>query len=70
MSMTTASIELANALKTVRTLWEDVRPGWTDQVARDFESQRWVPMEAAVANAIQAMDRLAPIIARAVRECS
>jgi hypothetical protein len=70
MSMTAASIELANALKTVRTLWEEVRLGWRDSVAHDFEVQRWDPLVAAVEGSIQAMDRLAPIIARAVRDCS
>ncbi len=70
MSMTAASVELANTLKTVRTLWEEVRTGWKDSVAQDFEVQRWEPLVAAVESAIQAMDRLAPIIARAVRDCS
>ncbi len=70
MSMTSASVELANALKTLRTLWEEVRLGWNDPVSRDFESQRWDPLVAGVETTLQAMDRLAPIIARAVRECS
>jgi hypothetical protein len=70
MSMTSASVELANALKVVRTLWEEVRLGWNDPVSRDFENQRWEPLAAAVSSTLQAMDRLAPVIARAVRDCS
>jgi hypothetical protein len=70
MSMTSASVELANALKTVRTLWEEVRAGWNDPVSRDFESQRWDPLVASVDTTLQAIDRLAPVIVRAVRECS
>ncbi len=70
MSMTSASVELANALKTLRNLWEEVRLGWNDPVSRDFESQRWDPLVGAVESTLQAIDRLAPVIVRAVRECS
>jgi hypothetical protein len=70
MSMTSASVELASSLKTVRNLWEEVRLGWNDPVSRDFAAQRLDPLVASVESTLQAMDRLAPIIARAVRECS
>jgi hypothetical protein len=70
MSMTSASIDLANAIKTARLAWELAREGWNDPVSRDFEAQQWEPLENQVRAVLSAMDRLAPILARAVRDCS
>ncbi len=70
MSLTTASVELANAMKAVRVVWEDTLDVWKDPVARDFSSQRWDPLVAQVEATLGAIDRLAPILDRALRECS
>ncbi len=70
MSLTTASVELANAMKSARVVWEDTLEVWKDPVSRDFESQRWQPLVAQVEAALGAIDRLAPILDRALRECS
>ena len=70
MSLNAASVELANALKTVRLAWEEVGAVWDDPVRRDFEAQRLVPLVAQVETTLQAIDRLAPVLARALRECS
>lgn len=70
MSLTTASIELADGLKTVTTLWEEVRAGWDDPVGRDFESNYWLPLKTQVESTLTALERLAPILARARQECS
>jgi hypothetical protein len=70
MSLTTASVELANALKTARVVWEDTIEVWKDPVARDFQSQRWEPLVAQVESTLGAIDRLTPILERAMRECS
>ncbi len=70
MSLTTASVELASALKTVRVVWEDTREVWKDSVSRDFESQRFDPLVTQVEATLGAIDRLTPILARALRECS
>lgn len=70
MSLTSAAIDLSNALKTAGLAWEDTRAAWDDAVSRDFETNRWEPLENQIKSAIEAMDRLAPILARAIRDCS
>jgi hypothetical protein len=70
MSMTSAAVDLANCLKTATLTWEEVKEGWKDPVSRDFEANQWVPLDHHVRTVIQAMDRLAPILAKAVRDCS
>ena len=70
MSVTSPAIDLSNALKTIRLAWEDAQTEWTDAVSRDFESNRWDPLENQTMAVIQALDRLAPILARAARDCS
>jgi len=70
MSLTSAAVDLSNALKTATLAWEDARAVWNDPVARDFETSQWEPLQNHVRTVIQAMDRLAPILARAVRDCS
>jgi hypothetical protein len=70
VSLSTASIGLADGLKTVGQLWEETRAGWDDAVSRDFETHHWGPLKAQVEATLQAIDRLTPVLARALRECS
>lgn len=70
MSLSTASVDLANALKTVRLAWEQTRPEWRDPVADAFEANQWVPLDNHVRNVLQALDRLTPIVAKALRDSS
>jgi hypothetical protein len=70
MSLTTASISLADGLKTAEMLWEDARAGWDDPVSRNFESKHWLPLKNQVESTLAALDRLAPILARAQQDCS
>lgn len=70
MSLNTAWIELNNGLKTVRLAWEDAREQWKDSVGREFEAERWAPLEAQVVSALRALDVLAPVLAAARRDCS
>jgi hypothetical protein len=70
MSLTTASIGLADGLKTASALWEEARAGWDDPVSRAFEENYWLPLKFQVESTLAALDRLAPILARAQQECS
>jgi hypothetical protein len=70
MSLTSASMDLANAMKTTRLAWEEARLGWKDPVSRDFQAQQWEPLENHVRAVLQAMDRLAPVLAKALRDAS
>jgi len=70
MHLTTSAMELNAALKTLRLLWEETRAGWSDAVSRDFESNHWETLETRVVAALRAMDRLAPVLMQAKRDCS
>jgi hypothetical protein len=70
VSLTTASIGLADGIKTVGVLWEQAREGWDDPVARDFENSHWLPLKNQIEATLAALDRLAPILARAQQESS
>ena len=70
MSLTTTSIELADGLKAIDALWEEVLTGWDDPVRRSFESNHWLPLKAQVESTLSALERLGPILARARQECS
>jgi hypothetical protein len=70
VSLTTASISLADGLKTTGTLWEEARAGWNDPVSQAFEDNYWIPLKTQVEATLGALDRLAPILARAQQECS
>lgn len=70
MSLNASALELANGLKGARQVWDRARENWNDAVARDFEANTWDVLDAGIRAAIQAMDRLAPILERARRECS
>jgi hypothetical protein len=70
VSLTTGWTELNNALKDLRVLWQETRADWDDPVSQDFEEHTWTPLENQVVSALRAMDRLAPILAKAQRDCS
>jgi hypothetical protein len=70
MSLTTASISLADGLKTAEKLWEEARTGWDDPVSRNFETNHWLPLKNQIEATLAALDRLAPILARAQQDCS
>jgi hypothetical protein len=70
MSLKSAAIDLGNGLKTTNLAWEEAEAGWKDPVSRDFEANQMVPLQMQVQAVLQAMDRLAPTLAQAIRECS
>jgi hypothetical protein len=70
VSLVTASGELGQSLKITREVWEETRAGWQDTIAADFETRHWTPLADQVVAAAEAIDRLAPVLARLYRECS
>lgn len=70
MSLSTASISLADGLKTAGALWEDTRAGWDDSVSQAFESNYWIPLKNQVEATLAALESLAPVLARAQQDCS
>ncbi len=69
MNLSNSSMELNGALKDLRILWDETRTVWNDPVGRDFEENRWLPLEARVRAALRAMERLAPLIEKVQNEC-
>lgn len=70
MNLTSAAIELSNALKTTTLAWDQAQEHWRDSVSQHFAENHWDPLEEQVRGVINAMDRLSPILAKAVRDCS
>jgi hypothetical protein len=70
MSLSSTAVDLSNALKTVKEAWEEIRAEWDDPVSRDIEADTIEPLERQATAALNAMDRLAPILAKALRDAS
>jgi hypothetical protein len=70
MNLTSTAVDLANALKAVNLAWEEVREGWKDAVSRDFEAHQLTPLRDQTQAVLQAMDRLSPVLAKALRDCA
>ncbi len=67
LNASAAKLELA--LKTFRTTFAGVDPLWTDAARRDFQATYLEPMEPKVRSMVQAITRLAGVLAGAEREC-
>jgi hypothetical protein len=70
MSLNSASVELTDGMKTLGTVWDEARTGWTDAIAEDFEQRFWTPLQAQTSDAVGAIDRLATVLMQVRRECS
>jgi hypothetical protein len=70
VNLSTGWTELNSALKTMRLRWQEVKTDWHDAVCLDFEENHWTPLEAQVVSTLRAIDRLAPILAKAQQDCS
>ncbi|HVS37127.1 MAG TPA: hypothetical protein VMS17_16315 [Gemmataceae bacterium] len=70
MSLNASSVELTDGIKTLAELWEATRAVWTDGVALDFEQRFWRPLEGHSNDAVNAIDRLALLVAQVRRDCS
>ena len=62
--------KLRDALKTLRAAWIQADPHWRDSVRDDFEKNYLEPIDLQTLGMIEAVGRLAEIIARAEHECS
>jgi uncharacterized protein YukE len=62
-----AKLELT--LKTFRTTFAAVEAQWTDTARRDFQATYLAPMDQKVKGMVQAITRLAEVLAGAERQC-
>jgi len=70
MSLADGRTKLHQAWKQVMVKWQIAQLDWQDAVSRDFEEKQLAPMEPKVISAVQAIDRLAEVLAQARQECS
>jgi hypothetical protein len=70
VNLSTGWTELSSALKELRLLWEETKTEWHDSVSQDFEENHLAPLEAQVVATLRAIDRLAPDLIQAQRDCS
>lgn len=69
MSLTTGTMDLNAALKTLRLRWDDATLVWNDRVRHEFEEQVWQPLTERVVATLRAMDRLAPVLIKMRQDC-
>jgi len=63
-----AKIELA--LKLLRAAAANAEQQWTDEAHRDFEETYMTPLEPNVRDVLDAIHRLAEVLAAAERQCN
>jgi hypothetical protein len=68
--MSSGSARLNHALKTLRERWDETKGFWSDEVARDFEKNHLLPLEAQSTTAIRGMEKLAEVFSRLRHDCS
>jgi uncharacterized protein YukE len=62
--------KLEQALKLFRTTFTSVEQQWTDAARREFQETYVAPMEPNVSNFLDAVSRLAEVLAAAERDCN
>lgn len=70
MELSTGSTKLSHVLKNLRVHWDESQGGWNDKVRDEFEETHIRELEARVAAALGAIERLAQALAQARSECS
>ncbi len=63
------AIEKNEATKVFLTNWEQVRAGWRDAKAREFEKQWIETLPEEVAAALRVIDELDKVLTKARRDC-
>lgn len=64
-----AATRLDQSLKTLARAWDDVRSGWSDQVAEQFEKNYLIELDRRVRGAVVALGELSEVLARMYAEC-
>ena len=62
--------KLALALKTLHLKWEAARDTWDDSTSRAFHKEHIEPLAPKVKETLEAIGRLAEVLARASRDVS
>ncbi len=70
MSLNVGSSKLTDAFKQLRSVWDETRAQWQDEVAQDFEDQFWCPLEMQVQITLRGIERLSQELSQTRQDCS
>ena len=70
VDISAGSVRLREALRSLRTKWEDSQSDWNDQVRREFEERYLEPLEPRAMATINSMTKLMQVLAKAQQDCS
>ncbi len=62
MSLNTSLVQIHEAVKAMRQVWDAVGPSWNDQVRRQFVQEHWQPLEDHTLAVAKHMDRLSQLM--------
>ncbi|MFM8893504.1 MAG: hypothetical protein ACKOTB_18160 [Planctomycetia bacterium] len=62
--------KLALAVKQLHLKWESAREGWDDSTSKAFHAEHIEPLAPRVKETLEAIGRLAEVLARASRDVS
>jgi uncharacterized protein YukE len=68
--LTGGAAKLALALKHLTIKWESARDSWDDATSRAFHDEHLEPLRPKVKETLEAISRLAEVLARAARDVS
>jgi hypothetical protein len=68
--LSSGASKLALALKQLHIKWEAARETWDDATARAFHKEHIEPLPPKVKETLEAIGRLAEVLARATRDVS
>lgn len=68
--LSSGASKLALALKQLNIKWDAARDTWDDATARAFRAEHIEPLAPRVKETLEAIGRLAEVLARATREVS
>lgn len=69
MALYEAGGQLSKGLRQLLNLWDEVRMGWDDAQAHEFEEKYLVPLQNDLSSAIRAMAHMSTLVEKIRREC-
>ena len=69
MSVRASRTRLLGMMKDLQLLWDQTKHQWNDPVSKEVEKQYLVPLERNLKNAVNAMENMSLMLAKARREC-
>ncbi len=61
--------KIYDALKVLRSRWDEVEPHWNDSIRTEFEEKIWEPLGQMSDEILRAIDRLGQVFNQMRNEC-